>query len=89
MACTGRREPTKRDLGQEDLGEAKLQRASSVCHHAEGVEIAARTVLAEPRLAGHEAAWDTLVTNSLRFRNHGGRSAGERYRFKQNIYAPP
>ena len=42
--------------------EEKLERASSACSHAGGVKVAARNLLAEPRSAGNEETWKTLVT---------------------------
>ena len=39
--------------------EAKLERASSACHHAGRIKVAARTLLSEPRSAGNEKTWTT------------------------------
>ena len=50
-----------RDAALEASEEGKLQRASSVCRHAGGLKVAARNLLAEPRSAGNEETWNTLV----------------------------
>ena len=47
---------------EEASAEAKLERASSACRHAEGVKVAARNLLAEPRSEGNEEAYNTLVS---------------------------
>ena len=60
-AFTGRRDSRPRDAAVEGLEEAKLERASSTCRHAGGVEVAARNLLAEPRSGGKEQTWNTLV----------------------------
>ena len=41
----------------------KLERASLACSHAGGVNVAARNLLTEPRSAGNEETWKTLVAN--------------------------
>ena len=61
IAYTRREGLRKRDVSQEALEEAKLTRASSACLHAGGAKMAARNLLAEPRSAGNEETWNTLV----------------------------
>ena len=61
-AFTGRRDSRPRDAAVEGLEEAKLERASSTCRHAGGVEVAARNLLVELRSEGNEETWNTLVS---------------------------
>ena len=49
MAFTRGRDSRPRDDALEASEEAKLERASSACHNAGGVKVAARNLLAEPR----------------------------------------
>ena len=62
MAFTGVGDCRQRDAAQEASEEKKLERASSACSQARGVKVAARNLLAEPRSAGSEETWNTLVT---------------------------
>ncbi|CAN0518643.1 unnamed protein product, partial [Laminaria digitata] len=61
IAYTRRGDLRQRDAAQEASEEAKLERASSACRHAGGVKVPARNLLAEPRSAGNEETWNTLV----------------------------
>ena len=61
MAYKRRRDSRQRDAAREASEEAKLERASSACRHAEGVKVAARTLLAEPRSAGNKETWSILA----------------------------
>ena len=61
MAYTRRRDSRQQDAAHEASEEAELERASSACRHAGGVEVAACTLLAERRSAGNEGAWSTMV----------------------------
>ena len=65
MAYTRRRDSGQRDAANEASEEAKLERASWTCRHAGGVKVAARILLAEPRSAGNEETWSTLVAKFL------------------------
>ena len=65
MAHTRRGDSRQRDATQEASEEAKLERASSECLHAGRVKVAASNLLAKPRSAGNEEAWNTLVTKFL------------------------
>ena len=49
------------NAAQEAFEEAKLERASSTCRHVGGVKVTARNLVAEPRSAGNEETWNTLV----------------------------
>ena len=51
----------QRDATQEASEEEELERTSSACSHAGGVKVAARNLLAEPRSAGNEQTWNTLM----------------------------
>lgn len=53
----------QRDAAQEASAEAKVERSSSTCHHAGGLKVEARTLLAETRSAGNEETWTALVAN--------------------------
>ena len=59
IVYTRREDLRQRHAAQEASIEAKFERASS-----EGVEVAARSLLAEPRSAGNEGIWNTLVAKS-------------------------
>ena len=61
IAYTRREGLRQRDAAQEASEEAKLERASSACRHAGGAKVVARNLLAEPRSAGNEETWNTLV----------------------------
>ena len=61
MAFTRGRDSRPRDAALEASEEAELERASSACRHAGGVKVAARNLLAEPRSAGNEQTWNTLM----------------------------
>ena len=54
-------ESRQRDATQEALEEENLEPASSVCNHAGEIKVTARNLLAEPRSAGNEETWNTLV----------------------------
>lgn len=43
------------------FGQAMLERASSACHPTGAMEVAARTLLVEPRSTGKEKPWPTLM----------------------------
>ena len=60
-AYTRRGDSRQRDATQEASEEAILERAWSECRHAGGVKVTARNLLAEPRAAGDEETWHTLV----------------------------
>ena len=47
--------------GQEASEEAKIEHGPSACCHARRVKVVARAIIAEPRPAGSEKTWDTLV----------------------------
>ena len=62
VAFTRGRDSRSRDAALVASEEAKLERASSACHHTGGVKVAARNLLAEPRSEGNEEAYNTLVS---------------------------
>ena len=57
--------------------ETKLERLSSACRHAGGVNVAARNLLAEPRSGGKQEAWNTLVAK-FPSKDHAAVSAAAR-----------
>ena len=59
----------KRDAAQEASDEAILASASSACRHVGGIQVAARSLLTEPRSAGNEETWATLMAE-LRPEDH-------------------
>ena len=54
MAYTRRGDSRQRNAAQEASGEAKLEGASMACRYAEGVNLAARILLAKQRSAGNK-----------------------------------
>ena len=61
MAYTRRGDSRQRDTAQEASMEAKVERVSLMCHPAGEVKVAARTLLADPRSAGNDETYGTLV----------------------------
>lgn len=47
------------------FGQAMLERASSACHPTGAMEVAARTLLVEPRSTDNEKVWATVVSKFL------------------------
>ena len=81
MVFTRGGDSMQRHAAQEASEEEKLEKAPSACSQVRRVKVTARNVRAEPRSAGNEETWNTLVIKlSRRPRRRvrgGGCSAGE------------
>ena len=94
MAYMRRGYSRKRDAAPENSEEEQLERSSSACHHARGVNVAVRTLLAEWISAGIEETWAMLVSKfpsedlTAVIRGRGECNAIERRRCRRWKYSP-
>ena len=61
MVLTRGGDSRQRDAAQEASEEEQLERVSSAYSHVGGIKVASRNLLTEPRSAGNEEMWNTLV----------------------------
>ena len=65
MAFSHSGDSRQRDAAQQASLEEKLERASSVCRHAGGIDVAALNLPAKPRPSENAETWNTLVATFL------------------------
>ena len=61
MGYTRRASTRRSNPAHEATDDAKFKKASSACRYSEGVTLAARSLLAEPRAPGSEATWERVI----------------------------